>query len=76
MYKVIDMKKAPHFTKPNFQMLDSYNIPSPLHFEEQQQLDSLATGSARAEQAQVTVEIRLGSLPVLSEAHLVKICYS
>lgn len=72
MYKVRDMKKAPHFTKSNFQMLNLYNIPSPL----QQQLDSLETGSARAEQAQVTAEICLGSLPVLSEAHLVKICYS
>lgn len=76
MYKVRDMKKALHFTKSNVQMLNSSNIPSPFHYEGQQQLDSLETGSARAEQAQVTAEICLGSLPVLSEAHLVKICYS
>lgn len=73
---MIDVKKAPHFTKCNFQMLDSYNIPSPFRYERQEQLDCLETGSAVGEQAQVTVEICLGSLPVLSEAHLVKICYS
>lgn len=65
--KLTDMKKAPHFTKSNFQMLDPYYTSSPLHNEGQQQLGSLEAGTATAEQAQVSAEICLGSLPMQFE---------
>lgn len=57
-------------------MLDPYYAPSPLHNEWQQKLDSLEAGKATAEQAQVTAEICLGSLPIQFETHLFKTCYS
>lgn len=45
------MKKASHYSKSDFQMLDLYSTPSPIHNEEQQQLDSLKAGTATAKQA-------------------------
>lgn len=73
--KLTDMKKAPHFTKSSFQMLDPYYTSSPLH-NGRQKLGSLKAGPAIAEHAQVTAKICLGSSPMQFETHLFKICYS